>query len=394
LFTSSPAIAHLDMDAFFASVEQRDFPQLRGKPVVVGSSDPQRRGVVSAASYEARQYGIHSALPLRIAYQRCPGACFVDLRPQVYGEESRRIMAILREYSPRVEPLSLDEAFLDLAGTDLLFGPPEKVVRDIQARVLRETGLACSVGLAPVKFVAKIASDLEKPAGTVIVPPGTVLDFLHPLPVERLWGVGPRTLEQLQREGVLTIGDLAAMGMESLIDRFGKWGLRLWRLSQGMDGRAVEPRREEKSIGHEHTFGEDQDDEEILEKTLLSLAEKVARRLRKHGVAGRTLTLKFRTESFRTLTRSVTGSEYLDQGLLIYQVARALMGKIDREGEKVRLLGISLSGLLPREQVPRTLFDAEEPQRGEQIDRAVDELGRRFGRDAVKRARLMERKAS
>ena len=394
MFSSSPAIAHIDMDAFFASVEQRDFPELRGKPVVVGSHDPQRRGVVSAASYEAREYGIHSALPLRTAYRLCPSACFVDLRPRVYSEESRQIMAILNEYSPRVQPLSVDEAFFDLTGTELLFGPPEETVRSIKRRILEERDLVSSVGLASVKFVAKIASDLDKPDGVVIVPPGTEVDFLHPLKVERLWGVGPKTLEQLEKFGVVTIGDLADLGRERLIERFGKWGLRLWNLSQGVDPRGVEPHHKEKTIGHEHTFGEDQGDMDVLERTLLALSEKVARRLRKHGMAGRTLTLKFRTASFRTLTRSVTGSEYLDQGLLIYETVRALMKKADRRGEKVRLLGVSLSGLLPRAQVPRTLFDGMDPKPGEKIDRAVDELGRRYGTDTVQRARLVERRAS
>ena len=394
MFSASPAIAHLDMDAFFAAVEQRDFPELRGKPVVVGSHDPQRRGVVSAASYEAREYGIHSALPLRTAYRLCPNACFVDLRPRVYSEESRHIMAILHEYSPRVQPLSLDEAFFDLTGTELLFGPPEETVLDIKRRIQKERGLVSSVGLASVKFVAKIASDLDKPDGVVIVPPGTEKDFLHPLKVQRLWGVGPKTFEQLEKFGVATIGDLAGIGQERLIERFGKWGLRLWNLSQGIDPRGVEPHHEEKSVGHEHTYDEDQDSVDVLERTLLALSEKVARRLRKHGMAGRTLTLKFRTASFRTLTRSVTGSEYLDQGPLIYETARALMKKADRRGEKVRLLGVSLSGLLPRSQVPRTLFDGMEPKSGEKIDRAVDELGRRYGTDTVQRARLVERRAS
>jgi len=382
------------MDAFYASVEQRDFPELRGKPVVVGSHDPQRRGVVSAASYEARRYGIHSAQPLRTAYRLCPKACFVDPRPRVYVEESRRIMAILHEYSPRIQPLSLDEAFIDLTGSGLLFGPPEETILDIKRRILEERGLVSSVGLASVKFVAKIASDLDKPDGVVVVPPAAVKDFLHPLEVRRLWGVGPKTLERLEKFGVGTIGDLADLGRERLIERFGKWGLRLWNLSQGVDPRGVEPHREEKSIGHEHTFGEDQDDMDVLERTLLALSEKLARRLRKHGMAGRTLTLKFRTASFRTLTRSVTGNEYLDQGPLIYETARALMKKADRRGEKVRLLGVSLAGLLPKSRVPRTLFDGMEAEPGERIDRAVDELGRRFGTDTVRRARLMERRAS
>ena len=388
----SPALAHVDMDAFYAAVEQRDFPELRGKPVVVGGSDPTRRGVVSAASYEARRYGIHSAMPLRTAYRLCPDACFVSGRMGVYVAESRRIMAILREYSPRVQPLSLDEAFVDLTGTELLFGPPERTVRDIKERIRRETGLTCSAGLAPVKFVAKIASDLQKPDGLVIVPAGGVLDFLRPLAVERLWGVGPKTLAQLQEMGIASIGDLERLGEEELERRFGRWGLRLARLAAGRDEREVPVEAEpEKSVGHEHTFDEDQEELAVLERTLLELSERVARRLRKQGVAGRCLTLKLRTASFRTYSRSISGSEYLDQGLLIYQTARRLMDQVQRRGEKVRLLGVSVRGLVPRGEVPASLFDAEVPERESALDRAVDRLDERFGRDSVRRARLAER---
>ena len=395
MFRSSPALAHVDMDAFYASVEQRDFPTLRGKPVVVGGSDPTRRGVVSAASYEARRFGIHSAMPLRTAFRLCPQACFVAGRMEVYVAESKRIMAILREHSPRVQPLSLDEAFLDLGGTELLFGPPEATLRRIKARIREETGLVCSAGLAPVKFVAKIASDLEKPDGFTVVPPGGVLEFLHPLPVGRLWGVGPKTLARLQELGIVTIGDLDRLGEAELERLFGRWGTRLARLARGEDPREVEAEGPaEQSVGHEHTFDEDQQEARVLERTLLELAEKVARRLRRQGVAGRTLTLKLRTASFRTLSRSVTGSEYLDQGLLIFQTARRLMAAVDRRGEKVRLLGISLRNLVPREAVPASLFAGEALEREAKLDGAMDELGERFGRGTVKRARLLGRSRS
>ncbi len=395
MFASSPALAHVDMDAFYASVEQRDFPELRGKPVVVGAEDPTRRGVVSAASYEARRFGIHSAMPLRTAYKLCPEACFVSGRMRVYVAESRRIMAILREHSPRVQPLSLDEAFIDLTGTELLFGPPVETLSNIRGRVLAETGLVCSAGLAPVKFVAKIASDHDKPDGFTVVAPGKVLEFLHPLPVEKLWGVGAKTLPVLQEMGVATVGDLDRLGQKALEERFGRWGTRLARLARGEDAREVEAERSpEKSVGHEHTYDEDQSERQVLERTLLELSEKVARRLRKQGMAGRTLTLKLRTTSFRTLSRSVTGSEHLDQGLLIFQTARRLMEKVDRRGEKVRLLGVSLRNLVPRDQVMPSLFDAEVPEREDRLGRAMDQLGERYGRDSVRRARLVERSRS
>jgi DNA polymerase-4 len=394
VFDHSPALAHLDMDAFYAAVEQRDFPELRGKPVVVGGPDPKARGVVSTCSYEARPFGIHSAMPLRRAHQLCPDAVFVAGRMEVYQRESRRIMAILREYSPRVQPLSLDEAFFDLTGTRRLFGSPEETLRRIKERVREETDLTCSAGLAPVKFVAKIASDLEKPDGLVIVPPGGVLEFLHPLPVGRLWGVGPKTLERLTELGVATIGDLAALGLEELERRFGLWGRRLHQLSLGCDGRGVTPHREEKSVGHETTFATDQESEEVIARALLELAEKVAARLRRHAVAGRTLTLKLRLAPFSTFTRSVSGDEYLDQGPLIYETARALIDRVDRRGRKVRLIGVSVSGLVAREAAPPGLFDSERPEREQRLGKAVDALGERFGDGAVRRGRLIGRKST
>ncbi|MCP4548149.1 MAG: DNA polymerase IV [bacterium] len=386
-------MAHIDMDAFYASVEQRDFPELRGKPVVVGGSDPTRRGVVSAASYEARRFGIHSAMPLRRAWKLCPQACFVPGRMSAYVEASRQIMDIFRSYTPHVQPLSLDEAFLDLGGTELLFGPPEETAATIAERVHAETGLTCSVGLAPVKFVAKIASDYRKPRGLTIVRSEELLEFLHPLAIKRLWGVGPKTREALTSMGVATIGDLAALGRDLLERRFGQSGLKLYELAQGIDEREISSERgAAKSVGHEHTYGEDQGITAVLERTLLELSEKVARRLREQGIAGNTITLKLRTESFRTLSRSVSGAEPLDQGLLIFQAARNLMSKVERGGERVRLLGISLSNLVPRDQVQPSLFDEESPERETRLDRAKDVIERRFGNDVVRRARLLEMK--
>jgi DNA polymerase IV len=395
LSNTTRAIAHIDMDAFYASVEQRDNPELRGKPVVVGGSDPTRRGVVSAASYEARRYGIHSAMPLRTAYKHCPQACFVPVRMDAYVEESRRIMAIFRDYTPRVQPLSLDEAFLDLSGTELLFGAPAVTVGKIKERVHTEIGLNCSVGLASVKFLAKIASDLDKPDGLTIVPPDGILEFLHPLAVKRLWGVGPRTLEKLTTMGVVTIGDLASLGRSSLENSFGQWGTRLWQLANGIDDRDVPLERSvEKSVGNEHTYGEDQWEQVVLERTLMELAEKIARRLRRRNLEGRTVTLKLRTSSFRTLSRSLSGSEYLDQGLLIFNTARGLMNKIDRRGEKVRLLGISLSTLQFHGEGQGSLFSAADGVRESRLGEAMDSIGNRYGENMVRRARLLERRES
>ena len=305
---SERVIVHVDMDAFFAAIEERDHPEYRGKPVVVGA-DPKGgrgRGVVSTCSYAARKFGIHSAQPVSEAWRRCPHAVFVRPRMEAYVAASRRIGRIFEGFTPDVEPISIDEAFLDVTGSLHLFGSKRRLGEHMQRRVFAETQLTCSLGIAPCKLVAKIASDLEKPRGLVIVEPHEVEAFLRPLPVGRLWGVGKKTREALDALGIATVGNLADSDRAELSRRFGKHGEALWDLAHGIDDRPVEPADDAKSVGNEHTFPTDTADPRLVASTLMELCEKVAYRLRQDGLRGRTVTTKIRFEDFTTLTRATT----------------------------------------------------------------------------------------
>jgi DNA polymerase IV len=380
-------IAHVDMDAFYASVEIRDAPWLAGKPVVVGGP-AEGRGVVSAASYEARRFGIHSAMPMARAHRLCPQLVRIDPTFAKYQEDSRRIMEILSGFSPLVEPLSLDEAFLDLSGTESALGPPREIAVAIKRRIREATRLTASVGLAPVKFVAKIASDLEKPDGLVVVETGCVREFLHPLPLSRLWGVGPRTLEALAACGLATIGDLAAADGEEMELRFGEHGATLVRLARGEDDRGVVPDAEAKSYSHEETFARDTADAEDLEGVLLDQAVRVARRLRHDGVVGRTIGLKLRSSDFRTTTRRRTLAAVTDDANRIHEEAVALF-RAHWDRRPVRLIGCGVSNVEPAEQVQPELFaPPETTERRRALDQTLDQLEDRYGRGAVTRARL------
>ncbi len=385
-------ILHLDMDAFFAAVEEMDNPTLRGKPVVVGA-DPKGgrgRGVVSTANYEARKYGISSAMPISEAYRRCPHAVFLPVRGARYRQVSERIMAILRGYTPLVEPLSIDEAFLDLTPTLKLHGDPVRVAREIKRRIREEVGdLTASVGIAPNKFLAKIASDLEKPDGLVVVPVERVEEFLRPLPVARLWGVGKKTQPLLEKLGIRTIGDLARFPRDELVQRFGAWGIRLWELAHGMDDRPVVPASPAKSISQETTFEQDVDDVELLERTLLELVDHVTREMRDADVRGRTVTLKIRLEDFSTFTRSRTLSEATNAFAPVAKVVLDLFRRFDRRGQKVRLVGVGISNL-ERGGRQLSLFDAETS--GDRADRVVDLVRHRFGEKAIHRGAPVKRK--
>src|SRR3989304_5745827 len=297
-------IIHLDLDAFYASVEMLDNPEIAGKPVIVGGGG--KRGVVTAASYEARKFGVHSAQPVATARRLCPDGVFLPVRMGRYKEMSDRVFEIFRRFSPIVEALSIDEAFLDVTGTDRLFGGALEVARKIKEAVASETGLTVSAGVAASKFVAKIASDMNKPDGLTVVPRGKEKEFLGPLPVGKLWGVGKVTETALHRMGVKTIGDLASVPAENLKKRFGKHGLHLHRLPNGIDDREVEPEHEVKSIGHEDTYDEDIRDREAIGKELLSLAHRVSSRLRRKGFRGRTVTLKVKYHDFTQVTRAAT----------------------------------------------------------------------------------------
>jgi DNA polymerase-4 len=375
-------ILHVDLDAFFAAVEQRDRPALRGRPVVVGMGD---RGVVSAASYEARAFGIHSAMPVRQARLLCPDAVFVPVDGRRYASASRRVMGILRRYTPELEPISIDEAFLDVTGSRALFGDGETIARSIKAAIAAEEELTASVGVATTKLVAKVASDLRKPDGLVVVPPGSEAAFLAPLPIERLWGVGPRTAASLRDHGVATIGDLAAIPEEALVRRFGKHGASLHQRAQGIDSDPVADPDAAKSIGHEHTLDEDTSDAEVIEGVLLAMADGVATRLRAAGVRGATVTVKIRDSTFTTITRQRTLPAPTDLTEPIWRTAVEL-ARPEVAGKRIRLLGVTVSGLGSPEQLG--LF-AEADDRRRRAIVAADAIRRRYGDRAVTRARLL-----
>ncbi len=375
------------MDAFYASVEQRDRPELRGRPVIVGA-DPKGRGVVSAASYEARPFGVRSAMPIGKAARLCPHAVFLPVDMVKYSRVSAEIMAILADFSPLVEPVSIDEAFLDITGTEKLLGRPLEVAQAIKARMRAEVGLVASVGVAPNKFLAKIASDLEKPDGLVEVLQGQEAQFLAPLPIRRLWGVGSKTERELAALGIARIGQLARMPRAALERRFGAAGAQLHDLALGRDARPVEPFAPPKSMGAEETFERDHRDIERLHRVLHEQAERVARELREDGFAASRVTLKLRFADFRTLTRSHTDDPTQD-GLEIFRRAAALLARVPI-ADPVRLIGLSASTLRPAGSGQLPLLDAGAVRR-ERLARAVDRLVSRFGAGSVRPASLLPR---
>jgi DNA polymerase-4 len=378
------AIIHADLDAFYASVEVLDDPSLRGKPVIVGGRRGER-GVVSAASYEARRYGVQSAMPLRTAARLCPEGVFVPGHPERYRQLSEQVMAIFASYTPLVEPISLDEAFLDVSGSAAAFGDGAAIGRAIKRRVLEETGLVVSVGVATNKLVAKVASDLRKPDALVVVPPGEEAAFLAPLPIRRLWGVGPRAQRSLAEYGVETIGQLAALPSGTLHRRFGRHGDDLSARARGIDRAPVAPFGTPKSVGHEHTFGRDTADLATIESTLLDLAESVGTRLRHHRLAAGAVQLKLRYEGFETLTRQAPLPRQTRETELLFAVARDLLRRTVVAGRGVRLVGITAISLSEAQQL--TLFDADE--RADRLTRSIDAVRERFGERAIVRARLL-----
>lgn len=383
---SSPrVIAHVDMDAFFASIEQRDNPELQGKPVVVGGS--RERGVVSAASYEARRYGVRSAMPMAEALRRCPHAVVLPGRMEAYATASRAVMEVFRSFTPLVEPLSLDEAFLDLTGTERLHGTPTDAAWAIKRAVRSATRLNCSVGIAPIKFVAKIASDWRKPNGLFEVKPGEVDAFLVPLPVERLWGVGKKSAAALHALGIRTLGDIRAWPARDFLKRFGAHGEHMLRLAWGEDSRAVETGTEAVSVGAEETFARDIGSAAELEVRLLETAERVGRRLRRAGVVGHTVTLKIKYADFKQITRARTFASPTDLTREIFDVARdLLLHKVDLARGPVRLAGIQVSHLLAVEDYQGDLFEAPDRRRQVRLERGVDAIRDKFGKDALVRA--------
>jgi DNA polymerase-4 len=380
------------MDAFYASVEQRDRPELRGKPVAVGGSSA--RGVVAAASYEARRFGVRSAMPSFEARRLCPELIFLRGDMARYARESRRIFAIFDEFSPQVEGLSLDEAFLDLSGTERLLGPAAEVGVRLRARVMQETGLAVSVGIAPVKMVAKIASAAAKPDGLLEVRADEVREFLDPLPIRRIWGVGPVTGQRLEAAGFMRIRDLAAADPERLRALLGDWGREVSRLARAEDLREVEAFREPHSYSEENTFEEDVAERSVLEATILTHAESVARRLRRDGVQARTVVLKWREarrrapgpRGYPARSRRITLLEATDDGEVIAKEAIRLLRAPAFSGP-VRLLGVGVAGIQGEGPTQLPLFGvAPERKRRQELNRALDEINDRFGSGAVVRA--------
>jgi len=391
-------ILHADLDAFFAAVEQRDRPELRGKPVVVGGASG--RGVVAAASYEARVYGIHSAMPSFEARRRCPHAIFVSGDMAKYRRESRRVFAIFRRYSPLVEGLSLDEAFLDLTGTTRLLGDAMSAAERLRAEVRCETALTVSVGIAPVKMVAKIASDLAKPDGLRMVAPGEVRDFLAPLPVGRIWGIGAVARARLARHGIATIGDLAVTPDDRLRRALGAFGVGLARLARGEDTREVEPCREAKSYGEENTFARDVRDRAALEGPIRAHADAVARRLRRDRVAGRGVTLKLKLARplgggrYPLLTRALLLQRPTDDGAAIARAVLRLLARVE-PWEPIRLLGVSMSHLEPVDERQLALeLGGETDARRTRLNAAVDAIRARFGDAKLRRGTADVRRAA
>lgn len=375
------------MDAFFAAIEQRDNPALRGRPVIVGA-DPKNgrgRGVVSTCSYEARKFGIHSAMPISTAYGKCPQAVFLPVNMEKYARVSHELYNIFYDFTPQIEPVSIDEAFLDITGSYRLFGTPEKTCRMIKSKIKNKTGLIASVGLAPTKMAAKIASDLKKPDGFVKVSEEELFDFLKVLDISKLWGLGKKSEEVLRDMNINTIGDIAGRNIKELSDIFGKNGVHFWYLARGIDEREVVGEGETKSISNEMTFGKDTSEGEKIEGTLMKLCEKVSRRLRKNGLTGKTITLKIRLEGFLTFTRAVTIAYPNNFSDVLYKNVKKLYNRFDKKGKKVRLLGVKVSGL-QEAGFKNGFFIEDTDKKREDIHEAVDKIKEKFGEDLIRRA--------
>lgn len=385
-------IIHVDMDAFYASVEILDNPKLKGKPVVVGGASD--RSVVSAASYEARKYGIHSAMATVQARKLCSAAIFLPVRMNRYRDASRQIMAIFHRFTPLVEPISLDEAFLDVTGSTGLFGQGPVIAGEIKSLIKRETGLTASAGVATSKLVAKIASDLQKPDGLTVVEAGLEREFLAKLPISKLWGAGGKTIESLAVLNVQSIGDLAALPREILTSKLGKHGLHLHLTANGIDDRPVVPSREAKSIGHEETFNKDLTDLAIIKRELLELTTKVGERLRRHERQGQTITIKIKFYDFSTRSRSSTLAEPTSDTMEIFQQGWKLLQKTEAGRKPVRLVGISVSNLSGQEnRYQQDLFGkSRQREKSRRLNEAIDRINRKFGGMTINQATLIGNK--
>lgn len=379
-------IIHVDMDEFFAAVEKLDNPSLVGKPLLV-AGDPKGRGVVSTASYEAREFGCHSAMPTSRALRLCPNAIVLPIRGWRYQEVSEQIFKVFKNFSPLIEPLSIDEAFIDATGCERLLGPAVKIAADIKKAIRDELNLTASVGVAPNKFLAKIASDLQKPDGLVVITPENIHQTLDPLSVRKLWGVGPALAKKLEKFNLHTVAELRKAGSEQLSDWLGEIGEHLWSLANGIDDRPVIPDSQAKSIGQEQTFATDTGNMDTLRGLLDGQIDHVARRLRRHGLLCKTITLKLRYGDFTTLTRSKTLETATDVTDIIRTNAHTIFAKwASKHYQALRLLGVTVSQLTTEGGQQMSLFDASKNEKSKKLDRALDDIVEKFGSTAVRRA--------
>lgn len=386
-------IIHVDMDAFFASVEQLHHPEWKGKPVIVGA-DPQKgqgRGVVSTASYEARQFGVHSAMPISKAYRLCPHGIYVTPHGELYSHYSKQIFQILYNFTPSIEVISIDEAFLDVTGVLHLHSSMEKLGQEIKNCIRKETGLTASLGMASNKSVAKIASDHRKPDGLTIVPPERVQDFLDPLSIRKLFGVGEKSYQTLHHLGINTVKDLRSYPLQYMEDKFGEAGSHLYRMARGIDERKVQVHEEIKSISHETTFNTDQTDREILKSTMLHLAAKVSQRLRKRGLKGKTVQLKIRFDDFTTFTRRKTLQDATNLTDEIYQIGEKMLGEFSAGDKAVRLIGIGVSHLMDEKGAQISLWDIQNEKKLA-LEKVTDQLREKFGKSAIIHANTISSK--
>ena len=383
-------ILHIDMDAFYASVEQLDNPWLKGKCVIVGGTS--NRGVVSAASYEARKYGVHSAMPIFQAKQKCPDGIFIPPRMQRYKEVSRKVMAILKEFTPLVEPVSIDEAYLDISDSTKRHGGPEDIALQIKAKIKESVTLTCSIGVSPLKFLAKIASDMNKPDGLTVILPDDVPRFIETLPIQKVPGVGKKTYRQLELMGIKTLGDINRFPKQTLLDRMGKFGKRLLKLAAGIDQSEVTPYSRHKSVSSERTLSRNTGDKEVLKQYLLKQADEVARHMRKSATRGKTITLKLKHADFKQITRSTTIGIPTQSSKTIFRCASQLLDDYQLT-QKIRLIGVGVSGFASSDTpVQLELFDQnnDSGKNWESVDRTVEKISEKFGSDAIKRATLQD----
>ncbi len=383
---SRRVIAHMDMDAFFAAVEVRDNPSLRGKPVIIGA-DPRGgsgRGVVSTCSYEARKFGVHSALPISVAYKKCPQGIYLRGNHRKYSQVSKSIFKILEDFTPDIQPISIDEAFMDLTGSYHFFGTPLKTCQEIRRRIKQEIGLNASIGIAPNKMIAKIASDYCKPDGLIEITPQQARSFLWKLPISKMWGVGKKMQQSLHALKIFTVGELAQYPVDRLIDRYGSHGAHLHRLANGIDERPVQVRGEIKSVSHEHTFNSDTTDRDEIIDTMLLLCEKISRRMRRYDLKGRTIGLKLRLSGFKTYTRAHTIADRVNFSDVIYETALKLFNEFHGPGMRYRLIGVRVSNF-EDQYVSDSLFKSARDERDEKLHRAFDAIKDKYGEGAIRR---------